>query len=106
MRTYRICLALGFVAFMCPIGAAAVDGVNEISQTSILAAGGFPYTISAPGSYVLTSDLAAPLGTGALVLGVGTWNQPERIHGFQPRRRGCDRDRPLTSSVSRSAVGS
>ncbi len=43
-----------------PSTSPAADGRREISQASILAAGGFPYVISAPGSYVLTSDLAPP----------------------------------------------
>src|SRR4029450_8007901 len=68
MRAHRVRLVLYFVTFLCPIGAAAVDGVNEINQPSILAAGGFPYTIPAPGSYVLTGDLTPPPGAGALVL--------------------------------------
>jgi len=69
MRALRILLALGSVTFLCTTGASAVDGVNEINATSIIAAGGYPYTIPAPGSYVLTGDLAPPPGVGALVAG-------------------------------------
>jgi hypothetical protein len=69
MRALRALLLLACVALLCPMGAVAVDGVNEINQTSILAAGGFPYVIPAAGSYVLTGDLAAPPGIGALVAG-------------------------------------
>ena len=43
------------VAWISPAG--AVDGVLEINQTIVGAAGGFPYTISAPGSYRLTGNL-------------------------------------------------
>ena len=69
MRAPRFILALGIVTLLCPLRAVAVDGVNEINQTSILAAGGFPYTIPAAGSYVITGDLAPPPGIGALVAG-------------------------------------
>lgn len=61
-------------AFLVPVllaagPAQAGDGRSEINQALVEAAGGFPYTIVAPGSYVLTSDLrvTAP-GTDALVL--------------------------------------
>jgi hypothetical protein len=43
---------LGFVA-----SAGAVDGVIEINQAKVLAAGGFPYVITSTGSYRLTSNL-------------------------------------------------
>lgn len=43
-------------------GVEAGDGRTEISQASVLAAGGFPYEIRLPGSYVLTSNLDAGAG--------------------------------------------
>src|SRR5271154_6955032 len=43
---------LGFVA-----SAGAVDGVIEINQAKVMAAGGFPYVITSTGSYRLTSNL-------------------------------------------------
>jgi hypothetical protein len=46
---------LALVAASVP--ARASDGVIEINQTKVVAAGGFPYTISQPGSYRLTSNL-------------------------------------------------
>ena len=69
MRALRILLAFGVVTILCPMGVSAVDGVNEINQTSILATTGFPYTIPASGSYVLTGNLTPPPGVGALVAG-------------------------------------
>jgi len=48
------------LGLVVPVAPYAADGRREISQTSVLATGGFPYVISAPGSYVLTSDLAPP----------------------------------------------
>ena len=80
MYPLRMLLAIGIVTILCPIAAIAVDGVNEINQTSILAAGGFPYTIPAAGSYVLTGNLAPPGATGALVLGAA--NVVIDLNGF------------------------
>jgi len=59
MRTFRlaVCMLLA-VALALPAGAS--DGRHEISQAGVLAAGGFPYVITQPGSYLLTSDLTPP----------------------------------------------
>ncbi len=47
--------------------ARAVDGVLEINQTIVMAAGGFPYSITQPGSYILTGNLAvSAAGTNAI----------------------------------------
>ena len=54
-------LALAFPVF-------AGEGRIELNQAVVDAAGGFPYTISTPGSYVLTSDLVVPADTDAFVL--------------------------------------
>jgi hypothetical protein len=40
--------------------AVASEGVNEISQAGVTAAGGFPFVITTSGSYVLTSNLTVP----------------------------------------------
>ncbi len=57
-------LPMGFISAFCllflPMTAYAVDGVTLISQASILAGGGFPYTITQPGSYRLSSNLVVP----------------------------------------------
>jgi hypothetical protein len=46
--------------------ALAVDGVVLINQSTVMAAGGFPYTIMQPGSYKLSSNLTAPVNVGAI----------------------------------------
>jgi hypothetical protein len=46
--------------------ARAVDGTIEINQAKVMAAGGFPYTIGASGSYRLTGNLTAPAGKDAI----------------------------------------
>lgn len=50
------------------LSAFAADGRIEINQALIEAEGGFPYTIDAPGSYLLTGPLVAPASSDALVL--------------------------------------
>ena len=44
----------------------ASDGRIEINQTSVEAAGGFPFTIDQPGSYVLTGSLSVPAATNGI----------------------------------------
>lgn len=47
--------AAAMLGLAAPAG--AVDGVIEINQAKVMAAGGFPYVISSAGSYRLTSNL-------------------------------------------------
>jgi hypothetical protein len=54
-------IVLGFAA-----SAGAVDGTIEINQAKVLAAGGFPYTVSKPGSYRLTGNLTIPGSTDGI----------------------------------------
>ncbi len=44
----------------------AVDGVIEINQAAVNAAGGFPFVINTPGSYRLTGNLTVPAETTAI----------------------------------------
>ncbi len=50
-------LAVALVLMPC---AFAVDGVVLINQSTVIAAGGFPYLISQPGSYKLSGNLTVP----------------------------------------------
>jgi hypothetical protein len=63
---------LGIAAAAALLGIAAVaaanDGVVELNQAKIEAAGGFPYTIGHPGSYVLTSNLTVVEKVTALTI--------------------------------------
>ena len=61
-------LILIFLVLVLAAPALAVDGVLEINQTAVEAAGGFPYTINAPGNYVLTSDLTVTTDVTALLI--------------------------------------
>lgn len=63
MKTNRLRASGCLLVLMGLCGASAsqaIDGVIEINQAKVTASGGFPYTISAPGSYQLTSDLRVP----------------------------------------------
>jgi len=64
LRTLAVCLGLTLIG----VGgsARAVDGVLELNEASILAAGGYPGLIVAPGSYVLTGNLAPPPGINGI----------------------------------------
>jgi hypothetical protein len=60
-------------AFLCgaplsvlSVSAYAVDGVKLINQATVLASGGFPYRISEPGSYQLSSNLVVSSSTDAI----------------------------------------
>jgi hypothetical protein len=48
------------------IPAFAVDGATLINQASVMAAGGFPYKITQPGSYKLSGNLVVPAGTSEI----------------------------------------
>ena len=81
MRGIRYSVVIAALCAVLGSGAAfAVDGVIEINDTSIVAAGGYPYAIPAAGSYVLTGDLIPPGATGALVLGAS--NVEIDLNGF------------------------
>lgn len=47
------------VLALSAVSAFAVDGVTLINQATVMAAGGFPYVISQPGSYKLSGTLTA-----------------------------------------------
>jgi parallel beta-helix repeat protein len=60
--------------------AGAVDGTVEINQAKVLAAGGFPYSISSRGSYRLTSNLKPPASTDGI--DVSAANITVDLNGF------------------------
>lgn len=53
----RLLATVGVLVVWLAAPAAAVDGVLEINQASVKAAGGFPFVISQTGSYRLTGNL-------------------------------------------------
>lgn len=53
---------------LAPVSVFAVDGVTLINQSTVMAAGGFPYKISEPGNYELSGNLVAPAGKQAILV--------------------------------------
>ena len=59
-------ILLALAAVLGCVPAFAVDGVILINQSSVLAAGGFPFNILQHGSYKLSSDLVVPAETNGI----------------------------------------
>jgi hypothetical protein len=55
-------------AIFIPASAFAVDGVVLINQSTVMAAGGFPYTISQSGSYKLSGNLTVPANSSGIMI--------------------------------------
>jgi hypothetical protein len=63
----HLMVGLAVAIALAASSARAVDGVFEINQTIVTAAGGFPYSITQPGSYILTGNLmVSAAGTNAI----------------------------------------
>ena len=74
--------ALWFLAMMlAPFYAFGVDGVVLINQSSVLAAGGFPYVISTPGTYRLAGNLTVPSANTTAIM-ITTSNVTIDMNGF------------------------
>ncbi|HTR38379.1 MAG TPA: hypothetical protein VMH80_20860 [Bryobacteraceae bacterium] len=63
MKKYVLALLAMTIA---PFSALAVDGVVLINQSTVMAAGGFPYFIAAAGSYKLSGNLIVPAGVDGI----------------------------------------
>ena len=63
-----------------PFSAFAVDGQVLINQSTVMAAGGFPYTISQPGSYKLSGKLTVSTRTAAIIIAAS--NVTLDLNGF------------------------
>jgi nitrous oxidase accessory protein NosD len=94
-----ICAALMFAA-----PAFAVDGVVLINQSTVLAAGGFPYKITQPGSYKLSGNLVVPANVDGIdILADGVTVD---LNGFRISGPGtCTGEGAGISCVSLSGTG-
>lgn len=63
-----------------PVCAFAIDGVTLINQSTVMAAGGFPYVISQPGSYKLSGNLIVP--ANGIALEIFATNVTLDLNGF------------------------
>ena len=73
----KLLVAMAFV----PASLFAVDGVTLINQAIVTAAGGFPYTISQPGSYRLSGNLTVPDANTSAIL-INASNVTLDLNGF------------------------
>lgn len=61
----------------------AVDGVFLITQNLVNGSSGFPYTITAPGSYRLASNLVVPLDPNTTAIVIQSDNVTLDLNGFE-----------------------
>ena len=100
--TKRIAVLLAML--LLPASAFAVDGVVLINQATVMAAGGFPYTITQPGSYKLSGNLTVPnINTGAIV--IASDNVTLDLNGFALIGPAVCAGGPLCGVVSGNAHG-
>jgi len=77
---YRYAVLLIFALSSVP--AFAIDGQTLINQSIVTAAGGFPFTISNPGSYKLSGNLVAPNSFGSAGIVIAANNVTLDLNGF------------------------
>jgi parallel beta-helix repeat protein len=65
---------------LMPVSAFAVDGVVLVNHATVLAFGGYPYTITQPGSYRLSGNLTVPAGANGIL--IATDNVTIDLNGF------------------------
>ena len=93
MRIMKQTLFTILAAVLIPASAFAVDGVTLINQSTVMAAGGFPYVISQPGSYRLSGNLVAPAVSDAIQ--IATPNVTLDLNGFSISDSGRGSGAPL-----------
>ncbi len=88
MKKSVFCFLTMMLTSVCAFG---VDGTVLINQSTVIALGGFPYTISAPGSYRLSGNLTVPnAATTAVVIAAD--NVTLDLNGLRdPRPNGLHR---------------
>lgn len=62
----RLLFGLCLTIALASNGAFGSDGQVLVNQSTVMASGGFPYTISQPGSYKLSGNLVAPAGVNGI----------------------------------------
>jgi hypothetical protein len=107
-----------FFAFAATAACAfATDGQILINESTVMAAGGFPYTISQPGSYKLSGDLVATTGKQAILISANnvvldlngfniscTLGQPPSVNGVCVGDSGADPGHAFPLLVSHVSV--
>lgn len=83
--TNRVVLLCVLALLSAPVASRAGDGVVEINQAAVLAAGGFPLNLPAAGSYRLTSNLdlsGIPGAENITAIGLGAHDVTIDLNGF------------------------
>ncbi len=83
--TNRVVSLCVLVLLSAPLPSRAGDGVVEINQAMVLAAGGFPFNVPGPGSYRLTSNLdlsGLPGAENITAIGLGAHDVTIDLNGF------------------------
>jgi len=80
MCKIRLSWVVGAALLFLAVPALAVDGVVLINQATVMGVGGFPYTITHPGSYRLSSNLTVPAGPDGI--DINTDNVTLDLNGF------------------------
>jgi parallel beta-helix repeat protein len=80
--TKRTLVILIGAALLFSAPAFAIDGVILINQSTVMAAGGFPYTITQPGSYKLSGNLVVPANTDGIDIATFVSNITIDLNGF------------------------
>ena len=80
LKLWLLSIALAALLLL-PFSAQAVDGVIEINQARVVAAGGFPFVISQSGSYRLTGNLTVS-ATGSDGIEIAADNVTIDLNGF------------------------
>ncbi len=100
-KTVFVILAMALVPF-CAFG---VDGTVLINQSTVMAAGGFPYRITQPGSYRLSGNLSVP-DANTTAISIDSDSVTLDLNGFAiigPTV--CNAFPPVTCSPTGSGVG-
>jgi hypothetical protein len=82
MSKTAVAILIG-AAFLFAAPAFAVDGVVLINQATVMAAGGFPYKITQPGSYKLSGNLVVPAAQGNDAIDVLASDVTIDLNGFK-----------------------
>lgn len=98
MKKHLLVLLLVAIA---PFSAFAVDGVVLINQSTVIAAGGFPYVINQPGSYKLSGNLVVPSGLNGIDIAAS--NVTLDLNGFNISSLGFTAFGSTTRAIS--AIG-
>jgi hypothetical protein len=111
MKGFRYPKMLLLVVMLSPFAAHAASGAYEINQDCVAVgcfagdAAGYPVTITQPGTYVLTSDLAPPALSGVDAIDVQTTSVDLDLNGHTIDGGGTCPGEPVSCTPGNGAYG-